>query len=189
MATKEAVVPKGVALKANAIPHEVVDLEMYKRLAAKVGYAPDGAMQQHESTQANEKLQGLIASMGLLVYDDKTVRAYMNKMYKKRVRNAWTGGTTETFWSWVELRSYKSLIPYPVLLTIEAIQKEFKPGKDVGNSLFEATYVDVRKVVKPDPFLRVSVDRGVTWFIIERWDEPAFRMEDYVKQPVKKGRK
>lgn len=62
--------------------------------------------------------------------------------------------------------SYEKPIPIPVLMTAKTIKDEFP------DATFEVT--DIVNVPKPDPFLAV-VYEGQR-FIIERWDEPGFRM-------------
>lgn len=58
-------------------------------------------------------------------------------------------------------------IPLPVLLTVKKIDAEFP------DALFFASDYEVHK---PDPFLAVTLPLVKELFIIERWDEPGFRM-------------
>jgi hypothetical protein len=57
-------------------------------------------------------------------------------------------------------------IPYPVLLTIDAVVQAFPMVR-----LFVSD--EMREEAIPDPFLLVKLGRDE--FVIERWDEPAFR--------------
>lgn len=61
---------------------------------------------------------------------------------------------------------YAKPIPFPVLEVMARIRNTF--GDRVG--LFISDYAEV----KPDPFLMVTA-RGLPAYVIERWDEPAFR--------------
>jgi hypothetical protein len=60
---------------------------------------------------------------------------------------------------------YNKPIPYPVMLTIGKIQQR------INDAEFYVT--DIREY--RDPFLGVTVTGSDTLFVVERWDEPAFR--------------
>lgn len=85
-------------------------------------------------------------------------------------------------WTWVSAGEYDRPIPYPVLRTMARIRETYPEAR------FEIS--EITKVPKPDPFLRVGIQplqpgpyeprtRAYPdeWFIIERWDEPAFRVD------------
>jgi hypothetical protein len=62
-------------------------------------------------------------------------------------------------------RAYCRAIPQAVLMTVKKIKDRFK------DALFYASDYEVRD---PDPFLMVT-GPGLDYYVIERWDEPAFR--------------
>ena len=62
---------------------------------------------------------------------------------------------------------YARPVPFPVLQTVKAISDTF--GERV------AFFVSDYAAVKPDPFLMVSAP-GCPGYVIERWDEPGFRV-------------
>lgn len=62
---------------------------------------------------------------------------------------------------------YAHSIPLPVLLTMKTIVSQFPDAQ---------FYASDYEVQRPDPFLAVTLPGVEDLFIIERWDEPGFRM-------------
>lgn len=150
------------------LPAEEFDVEAYRALADKVGFTGvRAALLRAQSTKRSGELRAFLIENSIEVYTELAVYKYMTRI---------TPGGHE--WGWVPLNErarqnatrmtdhYTKPIPTPVLLTMERIIDAFADAK------FQVT--DISRIERPDPFLRVSVD-GETWFIIERWDEPAFR--------------
>ena len=65
---------------------------------------------------------------------------------------------------------YQKPVPFPVLLRAEEICSAFPRGV----TFFVSDALNEEEVAIRDPFLAVSLD-GQTFYVIERWDEPAFR--------------
>lgn len=140
---------------------------------------------------ASAGLRQFLAENGITVYAAESVRAYMDRITPKGMNWLWVLATTGTAvkmpdFRGMKPRTYTKPIPDVVIMTIQKIRDAFP------TSIFEVT--DIVQMPKPDPFLRVGlVDDGMWsgWsdgietnvnfqtiesFIIERWDEPGFRM-------------
>lgn len=142
------------------------------------------------------ELEAFLAEEGLTVYPIASVVAYMNNLMRKlNETDPIAFGALGGAWSWhwkplgassamvraaddddqelatdcdIPFRSerYAKAIPYPVLLVIQRIRERF--GDRVGVFISDYDQKD------PDPFLMVSAP-GLPAYVIERWDEPAFR--------------
>lgn len=129
----------------------------YVKLANKIGYSFANAIEAKKQEQKAAKLRQFLSENGICVYDSIKVGAYMFANTPRGKR-----------WDWYIVRDYDKPIPEAVLITAGKIKDAFP------EAVFQVT--DIRDMRDPDPFMRVTVDNGSTWFIIERWDEPAFRM-------------
>ena len=132
-----------------------------------------------------DRFKMFLSERGLCTYDADQVRVYLNWKYRVPEHNPYTRFVR---WGWRPLREvdqndaatyaglngliqhgaapYRKPIPYPVLLTVKAIVDAF-----AGARCFVSD--DMQGEAIPDPFLLVVV--GGAEFIVERWDEPAFR--------------
>lgn len=130
-----------------------------------------------------ERFKALVPDLGLHVYARAEVQEYLHHLYKIPIGDL----TPSVVWGWRPLRAidrvpgnpaqyngrvqrsvepYSKPIPYPVLLTVKAV-------RDACPSATFFVSDDLRGEGIPDPFLLVIVARQE--FVIERWDEPAFR--------------
>jgi hypothetical protein len=158
----------------------------YRALATKVGAIPREI--------ADYEMREYLAGQGLPIYPPADVIAYLKDraeiMAKKHEgeaadvgwNNLWNGRFA---FGWVGLRTcdrpqtaavliggshragpYNLAIPGPVLETVAGLIQRF--GDRVQFAVSEI-YRD------PDPFLLVNIDHDQN-YIVERWDEPSFRM-------------
>lgn len=148
------------------VPATAAPSQEYRDRLKKIGAtALLAKLMAEEDIQA---FQQHVSEHGLRFYNRKNVEAYLIKQGKAA---AVAAGKNEkdygVLWriaiAWTPLASYTQPIPAPVLETIERVHDAF-PAAQFGIS-------EVKEY--PDPFLMVSL-HGET-FIIERWDEPAYR--------------
>jgi hypothetical protein len=66
-----------------------------------------------------------------------------------------------------QMKRYEKPVPVAVLMIVERIQ-------DALGTQVRFYVADIRERVKVDPFLAVTAE-GCPLYVIERWDEPAFR--------------
>lgn len=130
-----------------------------------------------------ERFKALVPELGLHVYDDDEVREYLHSLYKVPVGDL----TSTVVWGWRPLRAidrvpgapaqyngrvqrsvepYTKPIPYPVLLTVKAVRDACPSARFYVSDEMQGEQI-------PDPFLLVEI--AGQQFVIERWDEPAFR--------------
>lgn len=155
-------------------------------------------------------LQHVLSSLSIAVYNLSAVRSYL---IEKRPKDHWViwSRLTENTPSralFVKFRNfdspeydrmthgrissvqYKKPVPYPVLLTIDAIVKEAKTY-GVTPTFFVSDFaeknVSPRPQLRLDPFLAVGTTDSDAFFVIERWDEPGFREEVYSQKRAKKA--
>lgn len=168
----------------------------YRELAKSVGWTGcEAAISMELRPLRLYEFRKFLAVNGICVFDEKRVREYMdeqvaqvNKKIPKRRdgldgRKQWVWSPLDgqpeqaqssnqwtTFMSigadFVRVSRYEKPIPLPVLMTAKTIKDQFP------NATFEVT--DITNVPRPDPFLSVLYEGER--FIIERWDEPGFRM-------------
>ena len=171
---------------------EVVD-EEYRNLAAKVGVlhllgVPD---QQRQL----ECFESFLVSLGIRRYNQQEVKQYLNEQYGKipwgfralrerdnpgfalghflasdgRCNNGDrpTRDDNGIFIGGRDRQVYLKPVPYPVLLTIDRINERFP------TATFWISDEMMKQPVPKDPFLLVLFEEHS--YIIERWDEPAFR--------------
>jgi hypothetical protein len=130
-----------------------------------------------------ERFKALVPALGLHVYDRAQVTEYLHCQYKVPPSDL----TPVVLWGWRPLREkdrigasmigfngrvqpgaplYSKPIPYPVLLTVKAIVDACPSA-----TFFVSDELQGERI--PDPFLLVRV--AGEEFVVERWDEPAFR--------------
>lgn len=160
---------------SDIAPGEVIDAE-YAALVAELGVSSAAA--------DLENFKALVPRAGLRVYHRAEVQEYLHCKYSVPVGNV----SALVHWGWRPLRAidrgvgratstnngdvqrgaeiYAKPIPYPVLLTVKAVRDACPSAKFFVSDEMQAERI-------PDPFLLVEV--GGEQFVIERWDEPAFR--------------
>jgi hypothetical protein len=154
---------------------EAVDAE-YAALVADLGL--------NSAAVDLERFKALVPHLGLHVYQRQEVQEYLHALYKVPIGDL----TPTVVWGWRPLRTvdrhataamaqyngklqrgapiYSKPIPYPVLLTVKAVRDACPSA-----TFFVSDNMNAEKI--PDPFLLVVV--AGQEFVIERWDEPAFR--------------
>lgn len=149
--------------------------EQYRSLAADLGL--------NAQALDSERFKGFISERGLTVYSRPQVDEYLHHKYALPKSNV----TSLVQWGWRPLRAvdqvkghadakngvvqrgatpYSKPIPYPVLLTVKDIRDSFPSARFYVSDEMHAERI-------PDPFLLVEI--GGESFVVERWDEPAFR--------------
>lgn len=186
---------------AKPIPTVDSETQRYMELARSAGLT--GVVSEMEAKLKAETdqvtlynksaaLRQFLSENGITVYDKSSVENYMERITPQRKRWVWTVATTGVGatlpnWEGYTIETYSKPIPDAVIMTIQKIRDAFP------TSIFEVT--DILEVPKGDPFLRVSLEETGRWgaesdsekrarvyfkaahsFIIERWDEPGFRM-------------
>ena len=144
----------------------------YAALAAKarfVGYQK--VRESAEMDRQNSQFEGFLAENGICQYDIRTVRKYLNKICPTGYTVIWVGidgGALFTdFTRYARHYSpYAKPIPDVVLMTIVKIRENYPKS--------EFFVSDFARIPKGDPFLAVKVNEK--FYVIERWDEPGFRM-------------
>lgn len=141
--------------------------EEYLELARKAGF--DGATKAialKKSEAAIYLFRAFLAENGITVYQEDAVNRYMNSITPFEMRWGWLGldSSASARLSMV----YEKPIPLAVLMTMAKIREAFP------DAVFQVA--DIYYLPKGDPFLRVALSGTSEWFIIERWDEPGFRM-------------
>jgi hypothetical protein len=130
-----------------------------------------------------ERFKALVPELGLHVYDRAEVTEYLHCQYKVPPGDL----TSHVVWGWRPLRAidqapgalhqfngriqkaaplYAKPIPYPVLLTVKAVVDACPSARCYVSD-------EMGELKIPDPFLLVAI--AGEQFVIERWDEPAFR--------------
>lgn len=153
---------------------EAIDAE-YAALVAELGI--------HSGAVDLETFKALVPRAGLRVYNDEEVRQYLHGKYNVPVGDL----SREVLWGWRPLReidrtpgtmigfngriqrsapAYTKPIPLPVLLTVKTVRDACPSAKFFVSDEMQAERI-------PDPFLLVEIAEHQ--FVIERWDEPAFR--------------
>lgn len=156
-------------------PAEPVDAD-YAALVAELGI--------NSAAVDLEAFKALVPQLGLRIYDRAEVQEYLHCLYKIPVGDL----TPAVTWGWRPLRAidqnlvsalvqfngkvqravalYSKPIPYPVLLTVKAVRDACPSAR-----FFVSDEMQGERI--PDPFLLVQI--AGEEFVIERWDEPAFR--------------
>ncbi len=150
--------PKKQTIDIGDEPEAFSEAE-YMELAKKAGFhRAIVAIDKEKVRTVTRKLRRFLAANGITVYNDNRVNTYMNSITPTNHR-----------WRWNEVNgsgNYSEPIPQAVLMTMAKIREAFP------SVLFEIT--EIYDVPKGDPFLRCGI--GEEKFIIERWNEPGFRM-------------
>jgi hypothetical protein len=141
-----------------------IDEDVYAQLARRAGFTNvDMVIQRGKMLARNLQFREFLAENGITVYAEPAVEKYMASVTPYGKRWGWLGVTAP----YSDMAgTYRKPIPEAVLMVMAKIRDAYKDVR------FEIT--DISDMPKPDPFLRASVD-GNEWYIIERWDEPAFR--------------
>lgn len=105
-----------------------------------------------------EEFKALIVEKGLRFYDQNKVVNYLRQQAVK-------AGMSNPQVSWNGIATYRQAIPSPVIDTMCDIKERFS----------EAEFFISEVNNYPDPFLKVVL-LGRS-FIVEKWDEPAYREE------------
>ncbi len=164
-------------------------------VAAEAQRSIELEIQRVKNSNQNELLRVFLADNGLPLYDEASVTAYMNRITPKYKVWHWVVAATGASLNWDSLKQHRMIayskpIPDVVIGTIQKVRDAWP------TSVFEVT--DIMEVPKGDPFLRVHLFRkderieqvSQSWegypaffsckpevsFIIERWDEPGYRM-------------
>ena len=151
----------------------------YAKLAQDAGF--DGYYAVHHEHVRQTKLfefRKFLAENGICVYDAKKVRKYLWRLCPSGKSVVWCGLCGDlrnskfgsiggfTAQAYREGGGYAKPIPEVPLMTLARIRVEFPQAEG-----YVSDFVDVPK---GDPFLAVRYEDE--FFIIERWDEPGFRM-------------
>ena len=183
--------PEGFDIDAERVPVIVQPnapkLEReYRRISNKLGTAFAEPLHTIDLTK-------YLADNAMTIYPMDKVKKYLDlkvaEMPKTR-RDPWGGGSSARWtWNWLALReqdvvkksgNFSKLygtkaIPVEVLMTVEKI------ADDLGATRVHFYVSDFVKAARPtpkpvDPFLAVCASSATAkLFVIERWDEPAFR--------------
>lgn len=186
---------------AKPIPTADSETQRYLELARSAGLT--GVVSEVEKSIEREvqavnvynksaALRLFLSENGITVYEAGTVERYMGRITPAGHRWHWVVATMGAAVEYPTINGmkapmYSKPIPDAVILTIQKIRDAFP------TSVFQVT--DISQIPKGDPFLRVSLEEAGSWsgwstgfgdinmqfdpqesFIIERWDEPGFRM-------------
>lgn len=161
------------------------EFQEYARVAKEVGFTTNGAFLQ-------QRLLRFFSENGICVCLYAKVETYLDSKFGKARSSYGSTDTSERTWGWRPLRpqdikevsfdpgigrngefltrngSYMREVPLPVLLTVAKISKEFPEIH-----FYVSDQITARD--RTDPFLMVTAT-GVDLLVIERWNEPSFRM-------------
>lgn len=198
IATKRVREKKGYGLRRQTIDDRMITddkdkaIKQYRKLAAKLGIATvpgDETVQRH-------KLLAVLQRLGIAIYPINAVRKYMdekcipidNSWYwiplRRRDRGlvikpnlhrkgiGWMSRTLRLGGTVSGATTYNQELPSPVLMRINEVQEE------LPEAMFYVTDTRVQRASKRerDPFLGVTLPGLNELFVIERWDEPGFRI-------------
>lgn len=129
------------------------------------------------SEDITEEYKALQLKLGIGIifpsYPLESVLRYLDAKYGCRTNWAWvpvrhTDIITANNFNDVTNRTYTKPIPFPVLKTIDEISTLYPQAQFFISD--ERQPSDMK-----DPFLLVTLDKGRTLHVVERWDEPAYR--------------
>lgn len=103
---------------------------------------------------------------------ERWVRRYERRKFLKLFSYEWETGQWSKLHGNANDQVYDQPIPYPVLLTVEKIEKRFETNDELVFMVSDLTSETVRPL-DADPFLAVYAGDS-RLFIVERWDEPSF---------------
>ena len=153
----------------------------YEKLARDAGFSGFYKVQHDVEQQARlSKFRKFLSENGICIYDTEKVQKYLDRLRPSGTDVVWCGldgriaaanfkdmnynGSTQMYYN--RIGGYTKPIPEVPLMTLAKIRTEFPQA--VG-------YVsDFMYMQQGDPFLAVRYEDE--FFIIERWDEPGFRM-------------
>ena len=160
--------------------------EEYKALAEKLGFNAEMKVQDRTP------LARFLKENLIQVYRFSSVDRYMKKLAGKtgsQWRYCWRPARNADYphrsftsvrnekGDWVSVNCNPSLydkpIPFAALKTMETINDAL--GREVA---FFVTDYEVKPVEWPDPFLAVMHLKSGEFYVIEKWDEPAYREEE-----------
>jgi len=178
--------PQAAALAVEEPSDEDRFAMEYAQLATKLGVAARPKMR-------DLRLRNLLAEEGISVYPLEAVERYMRSITPPNKAWVWMpvracdvtpDGGNQHYLVWGVSREnwrtfniigkeflgaqYSKPLPLPVLQTMGNLVERMPEGL-----VFLVT--DIIDVPKPDPFLAVRLKDSTELFVIERWDEPAFR--------------
>lgn len=157
--------PGPIELDAPPIPATAGPSPEYREKLRKVGAT--ALLNKLNADEEIQAFQALVVEHGLRFYDMARVEAYLineAKMHSGKPLDAY-GNTWRMQVNWKPLEQYMLAIPSPVLETIERVYDAHPAA---------AFFISEVKEY-PDPFLMVQLHGNQ--FIIEKWDEPAYREE------------
>jgi hypothetical protein len=155
----------------------IVPCEESMRLAVKLG--------THFARHLTRiQIEECLRDCAIAIYPLESVRLFMDRKVEAMTKTNRTSGNPyyRASWGWHALRAcdlqrprgigsiakrYEKPVPIPVLLTVEKIQDFLGPQ-------VRFYVADVRETTFVDPFLCVTAEECPI-YVIERWDEPAFR--------------
>ena len=151
-------------------------------MAQAIGWQPAALIEQ--------KLRNFLAENGLCVYPYEKVESYLDSIFGPCTANY----AHFTTWGWRPLRKcdmgwnhelfhaqrngstlesecYPGAVPFPVLLTVRKIAEAFPEVR-----FFVSDKPNRIDFPREDPFLGVGIPGIKLPLVVERWDEPSFRM-------------
>ena len=155
--------PKGIIPEGIIPVHEQIP-DDYAVLAKRAGFISGTAIAQEHA------FEKFLAENGICVYTHAKVRSYLGSLCGTEQSPMWWGVSGGILWddftnTGLGTRPpYDKPIPVPALETMATIRDKFP---DV---LFWVSHIS--DVI--DPFLAAQINNK--FYIIERWDEPGFRM-------------
>jgi hypothetical protein len=135
-----------------------------------------------------DRFRTFLAENGCPVYDDKQVAEYLFQHRPWFRRPVWVpvnAGSKGVQYGYLiryngarirtanDMSLYARPIPEPVLIKMQTLKKY-----DYSIQFFVSDFArgeDVQRLMDRDPFL--AVQQSTNWAVIERWDEPTFRMK------------
>lgn len=180
-----------ISAEPIVVPEIGVSDAEYAEMAKKIKWTGFDALSKEQNVASKHaEFMKFLSDSGISHYPMVNVMKYLIKHAPKSqdgrtCKPVWTGMVNtyqQMDWEWFDdwnsgrLRNigtyaahYSKPVPYPVLLTISNILEKFHDAQ-----FFVSDYVQPA-VSKYDPFLMVAYAGQCT--VIERWDEPAFRIE------------
>lgn len=180
----------------DEIQDEILDEDAYLELGESANFAwRYGAVALFREQQREKQLKRYLIDNNILVFPEDKVSAYMDRITPNGFQWFWfatspamgnepdrkkminfevmdfngrqhDGLFIGASGKMLACNTYRKPIPIPVLMRMAEIREQFSECR------FWVT--DIVKVDKPDPFLMVTL--GSERFIIERWNEPSFRI-------------
>lgn len=150
--------------------------EEYLRLSQRAG----GTYQKPYNYEKETKFLRFLQEHEIVVYPYDQVKAYMNDLMKQLNWGTFARGFNTFFghkfeWYWLKATNadsdgwilYKKAIPVHALRKMALLREEY--GTEV------TFHISDYSVTRPDPFLRVTFLNQ--YYIIDKWDEPGFKLK------------